>query len=249
VDSEYILPISVVLRRSMNTVIEKIEAFGELSTDEKSLLRAALSDIRSVGLRKDILREGDKPTHVHLLVSGWCCRYNIVADGARQITAFLLQGDVCNSPVTLSRRMNHSIATLTPAKIASITPSDMDDLLSRPSIARALWLANLADANTLRAWIINIGRRDAAGRVAHLLCELFVRHRTAGSARLDGFDFPLTQVEIGDALGLTPVHVNRVMRHLREAGLISIKNRSVDILDLSRLEKASNFNSAYLHVV
>jgi CRP-like cAMP-binding protein len=233
----------------MDAVIDKLEALGELPDDDKLLLKHVLGDVRSFKARKDILREGDKPTHVHLLLSGWGCRYNIVAHGARQITAFLLQGDVCNSRTTLLRRMDHGIGTLTPAKIAFVTPTDMEELLSRPSIARALWLTGLLEENALRAWIINIGRRDAAGRVAHLLCELFVRLSIVGNARSEGFDFPLTQEEMGDALGLTPVHVNRVVRHLREAGLISIKNKSVDMLDFSKLQKASSFNAGYLRVI
>lgn len=238
-----------MLRHRMDAIIDKLQTLGELPAADKSLIKTVLNDIRLVGARKDILREGDRPTHVHLLVSGWCCRYNIVVNGARQITAFLLPGDLCNSRATLLRQMDHGISTLTPAKVAFIAPSDMDELLARPLIARALWLAGLVDESALRAWMISLGKRDAAGRVAHLICELFVRLGVAGSTRPDGFDLPLTQEELGDALGLTPVHVNRVVRHLREAGMVSIKNRTVEITDFLKLQKTASFDPGYLHAI
>lgn len=123
----------------------------------------------------------------------------------------------------------------------------MDELLARPLIARALWLAGLVDESALRAWTVSLGKRDAAERLAHLICELFVRLGIAGSDRTDGFDLPLTQEELGDALGLTPVHVNRVLRHLREAGLMSFKNRTVEIVDFPKLQKVAGFDPGYLH--
>jgi CRP-like cAMP-binding protein len=233
----------------MDAIIDKLQTLGELPAADQLLLKTVLSDVRSVAARKDILREGDRPTHIHLVVSGWCCRYNIVSEGARQITAFLLPGDLCNSHITLLRRMDHGVGTLTPVKIAYIAPSEMDELLARPLIARALWLAGLVDESALRAWTVSLGKRNASERVAHLICELFVRLGTTGSARADGFDFPLTQEQLGDALGLTPVHVNRVVRHLREAGLMSIRNRTVEIADFPKLQKMASFDPGYLQPI
>jgi CRP-like cAMP-binding protein len=233
----------------MDPIIDKLQTLGELPAADKLLLKTVLSDVRSVAARKDILREGDKPTNVHLVVSGWCCRYNIVAEGARQITAFLLPGDVCNTRITLLRQMDHGVGTLTPAKIAYIAPSEMDELLARPLIARALWMAGLVDESALRAWTVSLGKRDASERVAHLICELFVRLGTIGSALANGFDLPLTQEQMGDALGLTPVHVNRVVRHLREAGLMSIRNRTVEIADFPKLQKMASFDPGYLQTI
>jgi CRP-like cAMP-binding protein len=233
----------------MDAIIDKLQTLGELPAADKLLLKSVLSDVRSVAARKDILREGDRPTHVHLVLSGWCCRYNIVAEGARQITAFLLPSDFCNSRITLLRQMDHGVGTLTPAKIAYIAPSEMDELLARPLIARALCMAGLVDESALRAWTVNLGKRNASERVAHLICELFVRLGTAGSARDDGFDLPLTQEQLGDALGLTTVHVNRVLRHLREAGLVSFKNRTVEIADFPKLRKVAGFDPGYLQTI
>lgn len=233
----------------MDAIIDKLQTLGELPEADKLLLKSVLGDVRSLAARKDILREGDRPTHVHLVVSGWCCRYNIVDEGARQITAFLLPGDFCNSRITLLRQMDHGVGTLTPAKIAYIAPSEMDELLARPLIARALWMAGLVDESALRAWTVSLGKRGASERVAHLICELFVRLGTAGSARDDGFDLPLTQEQLGDALGLSTVHVNRVLRHLREAGLVLFKNRTVEIADFSKLRKVAGFDPGYLQAI
>jgi CRP-like cAMP-binding protein len=233
----------------MDVVIDKLQTMGKLPAADKLLLKTVLSDVRSVAARKDILREGERPTHVHLVASGWCCRYNIVAKGARQITAFLLPGDLCNSRVTLLRQMDHGVGTLTPAEIVYIAPSEMDELLARPLIARALLMAGLIDESALRAWTVSLGKRDASERIAHLICELFVRLGTVGSTRVDGFDLPLTQEQLGDALGLTTIHVNRVLRHLREAGLVSFKNRTVVIADFSKLQKAAGFDPGYLQAI
>ena len=125
----------------------------------------------------------------------------------------------------------------------------MDELLARPLIARALWMAGLIDESALRAWTVSLGKRDASERVAHLICELFVRLGTVGSTRVDGFDLPLTQEQLGDVLGLTTVHVNRVLRHLREAGLVSFKNCTVMIADFSKLRKAAGFDPGYLQAI
>ena len=233
----------------MDAIIDKLQTLGELPATDKLLLKTVLSDVRSIAARKHILREGDRPAYVHLVVSGWCCRYNIVAKGTRQITAFLLPGDLCNSHITLLRQMDHSVGTLTPAEIAFITPAKMEELLARPLIARALWLAGLIDESALRAWTVSLGKRDASERLAHLICELYVRLGIAGSAVTDGFDLPLTQEELGDALGLTPVHVNRVLRHLREAGLMSFRNHTVEIADFSKLQKAAGFDPGYLQAI
>lgn len=237
-----------MVHRRMDAVIAKLQALGELADTDKSLLRYALADVRTFPARKDIMRDGDRPSHVHLMISGWACKYNIVADGRRQITAFLLPGDLCNARASLLRKSDHGIGAVTSVKAAIISPSAMDELLDRPLIARALLLAGLVDESALRASIVSLGKRDASKRVAHLICELFVRLDNIGQARPDGFDCPLTQEEIGDAIGLTPVHVNRVVRQLRETELLSIKNRFVDIPDLSKLQKAAGFNPDYLCV-
>ncbi len=201
-----------------------------------------------MGARRNVIREGERPDHVHLIIEGWAARYKLLPDGSRQITAFLIPGDFCDLHVTILGEMDHSITTLTRAKVAYIHRSKMDALTERPGLARAFWWATLVDEAVLRAWIVNVGRRDAYEAVGHLMCELYVRMKNIGLTEDHRFELPLTQEELGDALGLTPVHVNRVLQRLRAESLISFKGGLLIILDYERLEAASGFNSNYLHI-
>jgi CRP-like cAMP-binding protein len=201
-----------------------------------------------MGARRNVIREGERPDHVHLIVEGWAARYKLLADGARQITAFLIPGDFCDLHVTILGEMDHSIMTLTRAKVAYIPRSKMDVLTERPGLAKAFWWATLVDEAVLRAWIVNVGRRGAFEAIGHLMCELYVRMKNIGLADDHVFELPLTQEELGDALGLTPVHVNRVLQRMRSDDLISFKGGWLTIHDYRGLEKASGFNPNYLHI-
>ncbi|MFL6845020.1 MAG: Crp/Fnr family transcriptional regulator [Allosphingosinicella sp.] len=226
----------------------KLETVVDLPREDREALASLLGDARPMGARRNVIREGDKPNHVHLVVEGWAARYKLLPDGGRQITAFLIPGDFCDLHVTILSEMDHSITTLTPARVAFIPRAAMDALTDRPHIARAFWWATLVDEAVLRAWLVNVGRRDAQQAIGHLICELYVRLRNVGLVTDHSFELPLTQEEIGDALGLTPVHVNRVLQRMRSDGLISFKRGSVTIHEYARLEKASGFNPNYLHI-
>jgi CRP-like cAMP-binding protein len=226
----------------------KLETVVNLPREDRAALAAIFGDARSLGARRHVIREGDKPEYVHLVVEGWAARYKLLPDGARQITAFLIPGDFCDLHVTILGEMDHSILTVTPARIAFIPRAKMEALIERPNITRAFWWSTLVDEAVLRAWIVNVGRRDAQQAIGHLICELYVRMRNVGLADDNSFELPLTQEEMGDALGLTPVHVNRVLQRMRTEGLISFKHGSVTIHDYKALEKASGFNANYLHL-
>ncbi len=230
-----------------NPLVAKLRTVGDLPADDIAALDGICDDAREIGARRNIIREGDRPDHVHLVVEGWAARYKLLPDGGRQITAFLIPGDFCDLHVTILDEMDHSISTLTRARVAFIPRGRMDELTDRPALARAFWWATLVDEAVLRAWIVNVGRRDAFGAVSHLMCELYVGMEHVGLAEDNIFELPLTQEEIADALGLTPVHVNRVLQRLRADGLIRLKRGSLEILDHARLQKASGFNPNYLH--
>lgn len=232
----------------LNPLIAKLEGVAPLAEADRSALAALGDDARDVPARRSLIREGDRPEHVHLMVEGWAARYKLLPDGGRQITAFLLPGDFCDLHVTLLGEMDHGIATLTRSRVAFIPRSTMEAVADRPGLARALWWATLVDEAVLRAWIVNIGRREAFAAVGHLICELYVRMKTVGLVAGHGFDLPLTQEEIADALGLTSVHVNRVLQRLRADELISLHRGLLTIRDYGRLERASGFNPNYLHI-
>jgi len=234
---------------SVSPLVTKLEKVARLTEEDRAALATLCDEPRDMGARRNVIREGEKPDHVHLMVEGWAARYKLLPDGTRQITAFLIPGDFCDLHVTILGEMDHSITTLTRARIAYIARSKMDAVTERPGLARAFWWATLVDEAVLRAWIVNIGRRDAFEAIGHLMCELYVRMRNIGLTDDHCFELPLTQEELGDALGLTPVHVNRVLQRMRTDELISFKGGLLTILDYRRLETASGFNPNYLHIV
>jgi len=229
-------------------LVRKLERVAPLADADRSALAELARDARELDARRTIIREGDRPDHVHLILDGWAARYKLLPDGARQITAFLIPGDFCDLHVTLLEVMDHSIATITRARVAFIPRGRMEALAARPHLARAFWWATLIDEAVLRAWIVNIGRRGAYEAIGHLMCELYLRLRAVGLTTDHSYRLPLTQEELGDALGLTPVHVNRILQRMRADGLISLDRGALTIHDYRRLEEASGFNPNYLHI-
>ena len=231
-----------------NAFIRKVRTYATLTSEDEALLLAASADSRRIPARRDLIREGDKPGPVYVMLEGWACRYKLLPDGGRQITAFLIPGDFCDMHVAVLEQMDHSIATLTAARVAMIPRSQMEEIIdSRPMITQAFWRTQLVDEGVLRAWIVSMGRRDAAERVAHLMCELFLRLSVVGLAEETTCALPLTQIVIADALGLTPVHVNRVLRSLRETGAMEIDRGQLIIKDTARLVQIAGFDDNYLH--
>ena len=231
-----------------NPLIRKLEAFAPLPEADKLLIEEVMRAPRTVEAHHDLVSEGDAPGNVRLVVEGCACRYKLLPDGKRHIMAYLLPGDFCDLHVFILKRMDHAIGTLTPCKVVDIPRRRIMALMESPTIAQAFWWAALVDEATLREWLVNIGARQAEERVAHLLCELLLRLRAIGMANGDAYEMPITQVELAETMGLTSVHVNRVIRNLREAGLITLKGRKLVILDSASLMAFSGFRSNYLHL-
>ena len=206
-------------------------------------------DIRSYRAKQDLIKEGDRPQAVFLLLEGWACRYKIMPDGRRQIMAYLVPGDLCDVHIFILRQMDHSMALLSNARVAAIPRQQMITLFEeRPNLARALWWSTLTDEAVLREWLVNIGQRDARERIAHLLAELWLRLRMVGLTNGGSFDLPLTQSDLGDTLGLTPVHVNRMLQRLRMEGLIDLSRGRLHIPDVPKLMAVTRFEPNYLHL-
>ncbi|GAA0295032.1 Crp/Fnr family transcriptional regulator [Sphingomonas oligophenolica] len=231
-----------------NALTRKLERVADLTAGEREVLESLCDRPRIIRAGQDILREGDRPEHLHLVVEGWAIRYNILPNGARQITAYLIPGDFCDLHVLVLEQMDHSIAALGPAKIAYI-PKATVNLLTRqlPELLQALWWATLVDEGVLRAWIVNMGRRSAFKRAGHLMCGMYERMNNVGLVHGNAFSLPLTQREIADTLGLTPVHIGRVISRLRKEGLIALQKKELLIPDIERLKAISGFDSRYLH--
>ena len=234
--------------RACDRLIAKLSAVAMLTPDDERVLHEVCRSPRKVAARRWIIEEGDKPDHVHVMVEGWAARAKILPDGSRQITAFLLPGDFCDLHVTILGEMDHSILALTDARIAYVPHSEMEELpRRRPELVRAFWWATLVDEAVLRSWVINVGRRSAYERIAHLFCELHARLKLVGLAGDDEFALPLTQEVLADATGLTPVHVNRTLQSLRADGLIELCDRRLTILSPERLRRKAGFDANYLH--
>jgi CRP-like cAMP-binding protein len=232
-----------------NPLIRKLETFVALSGEEKQALDAFCADtvVRKAG--EDLIREGERPEKVHLLLEGWAFRYKLLPDGGRQIMAYLIPGDLCDIHIFILKEMDHSIGLLSDATIGLIPEKTMVELLDTyPRLSRALFWATLVDEATLREWLANTLRREPYERVAHLLAEMWLRMKAVGLVQGGSFDLPLTQTELGDTIGLNSVTVNRVLQRLRAEDLITLKGERLAILDAERLLAVSNFNPNYLHL-
>ena len=171
-------------------------------------------------------------------------------DGRRQLLAYFLPGDLCDLKIFILKKMDHSIAAITPVRIAEIPRDTMVELVDNGSrLARAFWWSAMVSEAIEREWIVNLGQRTAFGRVGHLFCELFMRMNAVGLAHGDSCEMPLTQGELGDTTGLSTVHMNRTLQELRAQDLIILKSRRLTIPNLDRLKQACLFSSTYLHLV
>ncbi len=230
-----------------NAFIDKLNAHVSLSRDDIALLEAECANARDVPARYDLIREGDSSGPLFVILNGWACRYQILPEGARQITAFLMPGDCCDMHLGEGHIMDHSIATLTDARVASIPRTRFSHLIAtRPMLTQALWWAQVVDEGVLRAWIVSMGRRSSVERVAHLMCELYIRARNIGLTTGDELELPLSQIVLSDALGLTPVHVNRVLRRLRLLGIMRLRAGVLVIDDIAELARLAGFDEQYL---
>ncbi len=230
--------------------VMKLEQFRRFSDEDRQLLNELTAKRQKhYGAREDIVREGEHSPDIHIILSGMACRYKILQDGRRQIMAFLVAGDPCDAEIFILKEMDHSIGTLAPSVIASIPGDAMKDLLfHRPGIALAFWWNTLQDEGVLRERIIDEGRRDAYSRIAFLIYEILLRLRAVGVMDDEHFEFPVTQSDLADATGLTPVHVNRMLQRLREERLITTEGKRWTVLDPAGLRRAAQFEANYLHL-
>ncbi|MCJ2109646.1 Crp/Fnr family transcriptional regulator [Methylobacterium sp. E-025] len=205
--------------------------------------------MREVGAHVDLIQEGEAPENVHLILDGFACRYKVLPNGRRQIMAYLVPGDFCNLNVFILDQMDHNIGTISPCQVVHIPRTAIDGITAHhPNITHAFWCCALVDAAVLREWLVNLGGRPPNQRIAHVMCELFMRLEAVGRVMDESIAFPFTQTDLADSMGLSNVHVNRTMRELKSLGLITLKRRVLTIHDVERLKAYCGFAPNYLHL-
>ncbi len=233
-------PLSIFIRKLLNRT--------PMSTNDQ----LALSDLSHNLVRLDadtqLLREGEQAIVCPILLDGFVFRYKVAADGGRQIVALKIPGEALDLQSAYVRTADHDMRTLTPAVIARVPLKELETLAAaRPSIARALIVDILVEASISREWLLNIGRRNAEARLAHLLCEIFYRVGETAGLPVRDFDVPLTQEQLADVLGLTPVHINRMVKRLAEKRAIWRAGRRLRVESMTRLQEIAQFSDIYLH--
>lgn len=235
---------------TLSPMLRKLEYWAPLDEADKAALLALPHRIKSMEAHHYIVREKDKPSHSCVMLSGFSYRHKILVDGARQILAIHMKGDMVDLQNSLLGTADHSVQTLVRSDVAFIPREAVKQLaFDRPKIGFAMWYDTLVDGSIFREWIANIGRRDARARMAHLLCELALRLEVAGLGEHADYELPMTQEQLADAMGLTPVHVNRTIKALEKEGLITrSSSRAVQIGSWKKLADAGGFDSTYLHL-
>ncbi len=230
-------------------MVRKIGLWMKLDKDDENAILGLPHKVKKLGAHQYIVRDGERPTHSCLLLSGFAYRHKVSGDGGRQIMSIHMKGDVVDLQNSLLRRSDHNVQALTNIEVAFIPVEAVQQVaFERPTVGKAMWYETLVDASIFREWTLNVGRRDAMTRTAHLLCEFALRLESAGLGEQCAYELPMTQDQLADALGLTNVHVNRTLKALDAQGVIERSQRSVKIPDWKALAALGDFDSNYLHL-
>jgi CRP-like cAMP-binding protein len=233
----------------MEMLARKLDSIARIADADREALLALPHTVRNLPARHDIVRFGDRPNQSCLVLQGWVYRYSALAEGGRQILSFYIAGDLPDLQSLHLHRMDHNLATLTSCVVALVAHDDLRAvLLKNPGLAATLWRDSLIDAAHYRERITSLGRRQALGRVAHMFCELYLRQKAVGLTR--GLSCPLApkQSELADSLGLTSVHLNRVLRTLRGRGLVTLGGGILTIENWDALAEVAEFDPTFLHL-
>ncbi|AHE55944.1 Crp/Fnr family transcriptional regulator [Sphingomonas sanxanigenens] len=220
-----------------------------LTSEEREILENAISEVKTFGPRTTLAFTGEPLNHSTLLIEGIMSRHIDDRNGLRQLVALHVPGDFVDLHAYPLKILDHEVGTMTAVTVALVPHTRLDAITREyPELARKLWFSTLLDAAIHRAWLFRLGRLDAVGRVAHFFCEMNVRLAAAGLSDGRRFALGLTQADLGEICGLTPVHINRVMRQLREDGMCVFRSSLVEIMDPERLAARAQFDPDYLYI-
>jgi CRP-like cAMP-binding protein len=233
----------------LHLLLRKLETHAYLGADDREAILALPYTLKTLDAHSYTIREAEAPEKCAVLVSGFAYRQKLTGDGARQIVGIHIPGEALDLQNLFLDVSDHNVQTLTRAEVALIPRAELQKLaLARPAVCRAILVAILVEASIFREWILNVGRRDASTRLAHILCEFAIRLEAQGLAEDHGYELPMTQEQLADATGLTPVHVNRTIRALQAKGYIERDKRRIRFPNWQRMRAFADFNQRYLHL-
>jgi CRP-like cAMP-binding protein len=229
--------------------LQKLRRRIEISSEEELTIRSAVTETRTIPADEILVRGGEELNSSVMLLDGWLARRKNLPGGEQQVIGLHIAGDFADLHGFTLKRLDHDVVTLCNCTIGIVPHERLHDITERhPRLARAYWLTTNVDAAMHRELALSLGQRPAISRMAHLFCELYLRLDVVGRARPDGYEFPLTQRELAQCLGLTLVHANRTVQELRRRRLIELESRQLTILDRSGLEDVAEFDPAYLYL-
>ncbi|REC94835.1 Crp/Fnr family transcriptional regulator [Kushneria indalinina] len=233
----------------MYSFINKMNFYSCLTHEEKAAIQGCVDSKHYFAKGQTLARAGEKPDRINIVTEGWACRFKSAHDGTDQAISFILPGDQCEDISPIQCSLDHGIRALSDIRITRV---DRQKLLSQltpgSGLTNGLAWASIVDKSIMGEWLLNVTRRPAVMRLAHLLCELFTRSVIIGRTEDNSMYFPLTQVALSEALGLSPVHLNRSLQLLRRRKLVSLSRKTLTILDWQQLAEFADFDNNYLHI-
>jgi CRP-like cAMP-binding protein len=229
--------------------LKKLRRRTEISSEEERAIRDAVAEVRKVRADEIVIRSGEELNASIMLLEGWMARSKDLAGGERQVTELHIAGDFPDLHGYTLKRLDHDLLSLSDCRVAVVPHDRIRAVIEKfPRLGRVYWYATNADAAIHRELALSLGQRSAIARMAHLFCELYVRLSVVGRTKDEGYEFPLTQRELSECLGLTVVHANRTLQELRRRGLVELENRHLTIRDRRGLEGLAEFDAGYLYL-
>jgi CRP-like cAMP-binding protein len=238
-----------VVTANIDLFINKLRARHELSRDEEAALRSMRWSERGYERNQVMVRSGEELKHSMLLLNGFAVRSKLAADGSRQIVETNIAGDFVDLHGFILRRLEHEISAASPCAMALAPHDELRRVTEAfPRLTRVLWFQTLVDASIHREWMLALGKKRSRARIAQFFCEMNARLKIVGLTSDGGYKLPFNQLELADITGMTPVHLNRSLKELREAGLVTFRHGRVELHDLKGLTRDAQFDPAYLHI-
>jgi CRP-like cAMP-binding protein len=230
-------------------LLRRLSLRGDLSESDREAILALPYTRRKLSAGQYFVWDGDMPINTCLVLSGFAFRHKHAGNGGRQILSFHMEGDLIDLQNSLLGVSDHNVQMLTQGEVAMFPVDSIREIaFGHPNVGMALWYETLVESSIFREWVVNIGRRDARTRIAHLLCEFALRLELAELGQLTAYELPITQEQLADAVALTSVHVNRTLMKLEDDRLITRTKRMISILDWDELVSVADFQPRYLHL-